>query len=153
MVPLSLAAPRLTTTTTTAPTTSRTTTTMETIAMTTDKKSILSEYNRKEANAAKCGNKVAHRKSVRGKNWLENSQLAPDCGCAPNPNCEKDPLLELVRGAASTCSGAEQQHANTHTCKRTHNRRERKRERVTQRKSAKLCSTALSGCQVVGGGE
>lgn len=113
--------------------------------MTTDKKSILSEYNRKEANAAKCGNKVAHRKSVRGKNWLENSQLAPDCGCAPNPNCEKDPLLELVRGAASTCSGAEQQH--------THTNRERERELHRERKSAKLCSTALSGCQVVGGGE
>lgn len=108
MVPLSPAAPRLTTTT------AATTTTMETIAMTTDKKSILSEYNRKEANAVKCGNKVAHRKSVRGKNWLENSQLAPDCGCAPNPNCEKDPLLELVRGAASTCSGAEQSAAHTH---------------------------------------
>lgn len=103
------------------------TTTMETIAMTTDKKSILSEYNRKEANAAKCGNKVVHRKSVRGKNWLENSQLAPDCGCAPNPNCEKDPLLELVRGAASTCSGAERStHTHTHTSEHTLT------ERVTQ---------------------
>lgn len=121
--------------------------------MTTDKKSILSEYNRKEANAAKCGNKVVHRKSVRGKNWLENSQLAPDCGCAPNPNCEKDPLLELVRGAASTCSGAEQQHTHTHASEHILKEKESYSVRERERKSAKFFSTALSGCQVVGGGE